>query len=74
PVTTIKRELMQFGTWVDTKGQFFDTVHFPDSLKKFPFKGRGVYYICGRIVLDFGFPNLEVDRMEKLPYVKDVRY
>ncbi len=74
PVTTIKRELMQFGTWVDAKGHFFDTTHFPDALKKFPFKGRGVYYIRGTVVLDFGFPGLEVDWMDKLPFVQDERY
>lgn len=74
PVTTVKRELMQFGTWVDMNGHFFDTTHFPDALKKFPFKGRGVYCICGKVVLDFGFPGLEVESMEKLPFVSDERY
>jgi DNA-directed DNA polymerase III PolC len=74
PVTTIKRELMAFGTWVDERGRFFDSTHFPPEFKKFPFKGSGCYLIKGKIVPDFDFPSLEVSYMEKLPYVKDGRY
>ena len=29
---------MQFGTFLDAAGDFFDTVHFPPSLKRWPFK------------------------------------
>jgi len=35
---------MYFVTWIDAEGQSFDTVHFPYSLKKFPFKEGGFYY------------------------------
>ena len=73
-VTTVNRKLMNFGTWIDKKGQFFDTTHSPPSLAKFPFKGKGCYLIYGTVVEDFGFPSLEVQKMEKLPYVKDDRY
>lgn len=73
-VTTVKRRLMNFGTWLDEKGKFFDTTHFPPSLARYPFKGKGCYLITGKVVEDFGFPGLEVDRMEKLPYIKDERY
>ena len=71
---TVKGELMQFGTWLDREGQFFDTVHFPDQVKKTPFRGRGVYRIYGRLVADFGFVSLETHRMERLPYRNDDRY
>lgn len=74
PVTTINKRLMSFGTWLDRTGLFFDTTHFPPSLAKYPFKGRGCYMITGRIVDDFGFPSMEVFKMEKLPYVDDERY
>jgi len=74
PVTTIKGELMYFGTWVDGNGLFFDTVHFPPSLRKYPFKGKGIYHMKGKVVLDFGFPSLEVEWMDKLPFVSDGRY
>jgi DNA polymerase-3 subunit alpha len=67
-VRTSKREIMHFGTFIDSAGNFFDTVHFPDSLKNYPFKGPGVYLILGKVVEEFGFPSLEVEKMAKLPY------
>lgn len=73
-VHTSKDQVMNFGTWIDESGDFFDTVHFPNSLRYFPFKGPGVYKIKGKVVLDFDFPSLEVLSMERLPYVKDERY
>jgi len=67
-VRTSKREIMHFGTFIDCTGNFFDTVHFPDSLKNYPFKGPGVYLILGKVVEEFGFPSLEVEKMAKLSY------
>lgn len=71
---TVKGQLMHFGTWLDIEGRFFDTVHFPDQLKKTPFRGRGIYRIRGRLVPDFGFVSLEATSMERLPYRVDDRY
>ena len=73
-VRTVHGKLMNFGTFIDVRGHFFDTVHFPISLEAYPFKGPGCYAIEGRVVEEFGFPSVEVGRMEKLPYVKDERY
>lgn len=73
-VTTVRQEHMNFGTWLDREGLFFDSTHFPPSLARCPFRGKGVYLMRGRIALDFGFPMLEVEMMEKLPMVKDERY
>lgn len=73
-VTTVNKKHMNFGTWLDRAGHFFDTVHFPPALARCPFKGKGMYVIRGRIVLDFGFPSVEVYHMEKVPYVADKRY
>jgi DNA-directed DNA polymerase III PolC len=73
-VRTVKKELMCFGTWLDKRGNFFDTTHFPDSLQRTPFRGKGIYEIEGKVVEDFGFPSIEVIRMEKLPFRKDERY
>ena len=73
-VMTVKKRLMNFGTWLDQDGKFFDTTHFPPSLARYPFKGRGCYIIKGKIVEDFGFPSIDVTHMEKLPYIKDQRY
>jgi DNA polymerase III alpha subunit len=71
---TVKGDLMQFGTWVDITGAFFDTVHFPDTLRDFPLRGRGVYKLVGRISDDFGFKTLEVTYLEKLGWKGDERY
>jgi DNA polymerase-3 subunit alpha len=66
-VRTIKRELMHFGCFLDDTGEFFDTVHFPQSLRLYPFKGYGVYLILGKVVEEFGFASVEVEKMAKLP-------
>ena len=73
-VRTVKDELMNFGTFIDSNGKFFDTVHFPPALKQFPFTGKGIYKIKGKVVTEFDFPSLEVIEMERIPYVKDERY
>lgn len=73
-VSTIKKEIMHFGTFFDRNGLFFDTVHFPPVAKKFPFRGSGIYLITGQVTEEFGFTSLQVDRMEKLPFKKDPRF
>jgi error-prone DNA polymerase len=72
-VHTVKKEWMHFGCFLDTRGEFFDTVHFPDSLKKYPFSGQGVYLIEGKVVEEFGYPSVEVKKMARLPYRPDPR-
>ena len=65
---------MNFGTWIDVEGGYFDTTHFPPSLKKYPFKGLGCYLLLGKIVVDHDFPSIEIQKMERLPMVPDPRY
>jgi DNA polymerase-3 subunit alpha len=67
-VQTVNGKLMNFGTWVDYEGRFFDTTHFPPSLEKYPFTGSGCYLLLGKIVEDFGFPSMEVEKMGKLEW------
>jgi DNA polymerase III alpha subunit len=66
-VRTTRNEIMHFGTFTDVYGEFFDTVHFPPSLKQYPFRGDGVYLLLGKIVEEFGFPSLEIEKMAKMP-------
>lgn len=73
-VMTSNYKLMNFGTWLDRDGLYFDSTHFPPSLAKYPFKGKGMYLMKGKVVEDFGFPSIEVTSMIKLPFVKDGRY
>ncbi len=65
---------MNFGTWVDEEGKFFDTTHFPDVLLKWPFKGPGCYLIEGKVVVEFDFPSIEVLKIDRLPMKDDPRY
>ncbi len=73
-VRTIKKDIMQFVTFVDNEGEFFDAVLFPDVLKNNPPRGRGVYLLLGKVVDDFGYPSVEVARMAKMPPKNDPRY
>lgn len=73
-VRTAHKKLMNFGTFIDREGKFFDTIHFPKSLSQFPFMGRGIYHIKGKVVSEFDFHSIEVMTMEKIPFVKDERY
>ncbi len=72
-IKTIKNEWMNFGCFIDSEGNYFDTIHFPQSLKNHPFRGSGVYLIAGKVVTEFGYPSVEVEKMEKLPVKKDPR-
>ena len=73
-IKTVKNEWMHFAAFIDSEGEFFDTVHFPQSLKQYSFRGSGSYLILGKVVEEFGFPSLEVEKMAKLPVVPDPRY
>jgi len=72
-VRTVKGEIMNFAAFLDHKGEFFDTVHFPGSLRQYPFRGYGVYLMLGKVVEEFGFPSLEVAKLARLPLKPDPR-
>jgi error-prone DNA polymerase len=73
PVRTVRGNMMAFGTFLDDEDTFFDTTHFSPSLKAYPFKGLGVYLILGKVVEEFGFPSIEVEKMAKLEVKGDPR-
>ena len=70
-VKTVKGELMHFATFLDPSGEMFDTTHFPPTLKKYPFRGHGVYLILGKVAQEFGYASIEVEKMAKLPFRPD---
>ncbi|MTI39259.1 DNA polymerase III subunit alpha [Fulvivirga lutimaris] len=72
--STSKGKRMNFGTFIDLEGQFIDTVHFPPTAERWPFRGRGVYTITGKVVEEYDFPSIEVMMMEKERYIDDPRY
>ena len=65
---------MYFGTWIDSNGDYFDTVHFPNSIEKYPFTGSGCYLLLGKITTEYNVATLQIDKMAMLPYIADPRY
>ncbi|TRW21067.1 DNA polymerase III subunit alpha [Flavobacterium zepuense] len=72
-VPTVRGE-MYFGTWVDVNGEFFDTAHFNNVLKTYPFQGPGCYLLLGNVEVDYHFPTITITKMAKLPFIPDPRY
>ena len=70
---TNKGDTMCFGTFLDPSGDFLDTVHFPQITAHYPFYGKGVYRITGKITEEFSYFTLEVATLEKLAFAEDVR-
>ena len=65
---------MCFGTFIDYDGHFIDTVHFPPIAAKFPFRGKGVYEITGKVLEEFDCITIEVISMRKKAVIEDPRY
>ena len=60
---TSKREHMQFGTFLDAKGDWIDTVHFPDTNTRYPLHGKGFYRMRGKVTEEFGVFTVEVNHV-----------
>jgi DNA polymerase-3 subunit alpha len=71
---TIKGEHMFFGTFIDQEGNYFDTIHFPEIARKYPFRGIVVYEITGVVRAEFDVYTIQVGVLVKLPYCEDPRY
>jgi len=69
-----KKGAMFFGTWIDVNGDYFDTAHFPDSLKQYDFQGGGCYLLLGTVEVDYHFPTITIHKMAKMPMIPDPRY
>lgn len=68
PVITTYGEKMYFGCFTDSKGKLFDTVHFPPSIERYPFTGKGCYLLKGKVLVDFDVPSIEVSNMERIEW------
>ncbi|MGB3607226.1 DNA polymerase III subunit alpha [Psychroserpens sp.] len=71
---TKKGKQMHFGTFIDRDGDFLDTVHFPPIAAKYPFRGKGIYKITGKVMVEFNCVTVEVSELERLAIVEDPRY
>ncbi len=67
-VPTKNGEEMYFGTFLDSNLDWVDTVHFPESAKKYPLDKSGFFKATGKVTLDFGVVSLEVSKMETVSY------
>ncbi|OPC21535.1 DNA polymerase III subunit alpha [Elizabethkingia meningoseptica] len=72
-VRTKTGSLMKFGTFIDHNGDFIDTVHFTQSLQKSPLRGKGLYLIEGKAIVDYDCPAIEVYRCGMMPIKPDPR-
>ncbi|HVI47406.1 MAG TPA: DNA polymerase III subunit alpha [Chitinophaga sp.] len=68
---TSKGEPMCFGTFLDREAAFIDTVHFPESLRRYPFQKNGFYILHGKVVAEYGVLTLEINEMRKIGYFED---
>ena len=71
---TSKGDRMFFGTFLDRAGHWVDTVHFPPVAAKYPFRGKGIYRITGKVVTEFDFLSIEVIKQERMSYISDPRF
>lgn len=71
---TSNNKVMYFGTFLDYDGDFIDTVHFPPIALKYPFRGKGIYRIQGKVLEEFDCISIEVNQMNRLPIIEDPRY
>ncbi len=72
--TTSRGDAMAFGNFTDVEGAFLDTVHFPQAIRQYPFRGRGVYRVVGKVCEEFDCISIEANFMEKLDLIPDPRY
>lgn len=68
-----KVKKMRFATFVDSNGDFFDTVHFSDVVDKYPITGRGVYACYGTVNDEFGHQTLTIIQSKKVAIKPDPR-
>lgn len=71
--TTVKGDPMQFANLLDAAGDTLDVILFPDAVRRYPFAGRGLYLISGKVAEEFGCYAIEVNEMKKYAYVPDPR-
>jgi DNA polymerase-3 subunit alpha len=65
PVRTVKGQVMSFGTFIDSRKDWIDTVHFPPVHAATP-PGAGFFRITGKVIEDFGMYSIEVTQVSKV--------
>jgi DNA polymerase-3 subunit alpha len=63
------KQHMYFGTFIDSNGDWIDTVHFPPSARSYPFSGNGCYLLKGKVTKEYDFVSIEIEKMKRLPMI-----
>ncbi|APY10478.1 DNA polymerase III subunit alpha [Seonamhaeicola sp. S2-3] len=71
--TTSQGKRMRLSTFIDEQGEYFDAVHFPKAVDKYPVHGRGVYACYGKITEEFGHFSMDVVWSKKMALKTDPR-
>lgn len=66
--STKNHEEMFFGTFVDSELNWIDTVHFPDTARRYPLHTGGFYRITGKVTDDFGVHSLEAHQLIRVGF------
>ena len=66
PVHTKNNQTMFFNTFIDSDGEWLDTVFFPDAHARYPLQGRGFYAMSGIVIEEFGVFSLDVRSVIKI--------
>ena len=66
-IKTRNKKSMFFGTFIDIKGQWLDTVSFPKVAAQYPFTGTGTYLLHGKVVEEFDYYSLEIISQKRIP-------
>ena len=74
PTTTAGGRSMYFGTFLDINGDFLDTVHFPDAAEKFTIHGWGIFWLRGKVSVEFDVITLEVNAAGRVKLLPDPRH
>jgi DNA-directed DNA polymerase III PolC len=73
PTRTANGKPMFFGTFLDRKGHFIDTVHFPPVAEKYSVSGWGLFLIEGKVMEEFDALTIEVSMIRKMKLLSDPR-
>src|SRR5450631_2002516 len=65
-VNTITNETMRFHTFLDSEGEWLDTIFFPITNRYQAVSGKGFYAMKGKVVEEFGVYSVEVTECRKL--------
>ncbi|HVY75038.1 MAG TPA: DNA polymerase III subunit alpha [Puia sp.] len=67
-VNTLQGRPMYFHTFLDSAGDWLDTVFFPDTAARYPVAPNALYAMTGTVVEEFGVYSVEVRYAERIPF------